>query len=129
MFHPGIDVSLKPGTRQGNRVGKYCFMLGTQMRKNDEIVKLTHTLPASLGKEECIYLYIPFRRLYLKAILRLQIAVFKQQHQSNSDKRDFSACCICMVLWSLDELPNHVFFKDPCHDQWNGSSDEHTTTP
>jgi len=47
------------------------------LRKIDEIVKPIHTLPASLGKEECIYLYVPFRNLHLKAILGLEIETFK----------------------------------------------------
>lgn len=65
---PPRSVSFNSCVGQG---GKYCFVSVTHLRKNYEIVKLTHTLPASLGKEECIYLCIPFRKLYLKAILRL----------------------------------------------------------
>jgi len=71
-------------------------VLVTHLRKNNEIVKFIHTLPASLGKEECIYLYIPFRKLYLKAILGLQIETLKWQHESNLDKRDFLAWYILL---------------------------------
>lgn len=79
MFHQEASASFKPSTGQGGG-GKHCFMLETHLRKNYEIVKLIHTLPASLGKEDCIYLYIPFRKLHLKAILRLQIEMCKWQH-------------------------------------------------
>lgn len=72
------------------------------LRKIDEIVKLIHTLPASLGKEECIYLYVPFRKLHLKAILGLEIEMFKWLHESNMDKKDFPAYHICMVPQPLN---------------------------
>lgn len=79
MFHQEISVCFQTWYLGGGR-GRYCLVLVTHMRKIYETVKLIHTLPASLGKEECIYLYVPFRKLYLKAILGLQIEVFKWQH-------------------------------------------------